>query len=94
MTKYKKSNYREINLDQVKQIMQEDFKHFPEVLDNVFCSNCIVTTIKDYLIYLDALGNIILQGICSKCGKKVARFIETGDNPKKAKRAKKIYGKL
>jgi len=40
MTQYKELNYREIDMDQVKQIMKEDFVFFPEALDNVFCGKC------------------------------------------------------
>ena len=94
MREYKELKYREINIDQVKEIMGKDFKFFPKVLDNVFCGKCMTTVIYDYSIYIDALGYIILWGSCAKCGKKVARVIETAENPASAKRAKKIYNQL
>ena len=45
------------------------------IIDNVFCSNCGVTTIVDYALQNDRLG-IVLKGKCKKCGKDVARFVE------------------
>ncbi|MDP5276461.1 iron chaperone [Chengkuizengella axinellae] len=45
------------------------------LLDNVFCSNCGVTTILDYNIQNDRLG-LVLKGSCKKCGGKVARLVE------------------
>ncbi len=46
-----------------------------KLLDNVFCSNCGVTTIVDYSMSNDKYG-ILLQGKCQNCGEKVARLIE------------------
>lgn len=44
-------------------------------LNNVYCSNCGVTTIIDYSI-LDESYGLVLEGKCAKCGEKVARVIE------------------
>lgn len=50
--------------------------NFQEVLlNNVFCSNCGVTTIVDYTIVNEANG-IVLKGQCVNCGSDVARFVE------------------
>ena len=46
-----------------------------QILTNVFCLKCHVTTIVDYEIFLDKFG-IVLKGKCKKCGHKVARMIE------------------
>lgn len=94
MKEYKELNYREIDIDQVKQIMGKDFKFFPKVLANVFCGNCRTTAISDYSIYIDELGYIILKGACAKCGHRVARVMETAEVPASAKRAKKIYNQI
>ena len=44
------------------------------LLDNVFCSDCGVTTIVKYTIRNDKFG-IVLEGECKKCGKSVAKYI-------------------
>ena len=43
--------------------------------DNVFCSNCYVTTIVDYTMS-DEKHGIVIKGKCKKCGKAVARVVE------------------
>lgn len=45
------------------------------LLNNVFCSNCGVTTIIEYSLLNDKLG-ILLKGKCKKCGSEVARLVE------------------
>ncbi|MEW9123093.1 MAG: hypothetical protein AB2421_10315 [Thermotaleaceae bacterium] len=45
------------------------------LLNNVFCSNCGVTTIVEYSMHNDKFG-ILLKGKCKKCGMDVARLIE------------------
>ena len=52
-----------------------DKEHQKLIIENVFCSNCKVTTIVNYSITSDKYG-IILKGKCKKCGKDVARVIE------------------
>ena len=89
-----RDNCKQITIGQVEEIMREDFKFFKKVTETVFCGNCGETTIKGYTIYLDEKGYIILQGLCSKCDKKVARVIETGEDLACVKRAKKIYNAI
>jgi len=45
------------------------------LIDNVFCSDCGVTTIVEYTLGNDKLG-VLLKGKCKKCGKDVARLVE------------------
>ena len=45
------------------------------LLTNVFCVNCIVTTIDDYEISSDKFG-ILLRDKCKQCGRDVARMVE------------------
>ena len=85
---------QEISHEQLKEILREDMVHFPEILDNVFCGNCMCTTIDDYKIYICPRNDVILKGVCKKCRGPVARVMETGEDPKKAKRAEKIYKQL
>jgi hypothetical protein len=87
----KEKEHKIITFDQLKEIMLDDIKYFPEVVKNVFCSNCLVTEVVDYIIYLDQSGYVLLDGSCKKCGKHVARLIETNEDPPTAKRAKRIY---
>ena len=46
-----------------------------KILDNVFCSNCFVTTIVDYTMSDEEHG-IVIKGKCKKCGKDIARVVE------------------
>ena len=46
------------------------------ILNNVFCGNCIITTIVEYDIVLSAEGIVLLKGKCKKCGDAVARVVE------------------
>jgi len=45
------------------------------IINNVFCSNCKLTTIINYIIE-DSDNGVLLKGECKKCGKEVARLIE------------------
>lgn len=47
-----------------------------QLTGNVWCGKCSdVTAIKEFSVQTDKHG-IVLQGVCSKCGHPVARFIE------------------
>jgi hypothetical protein len=46
-----------------------------KILDNVFCSNCYVTTIVDYTMS-DEKHRIVIRGKCKKCGKDIARVVD------------------
>jgi hypothetical protein len=45
------------------------------LLANVFCSNCLTTTVVDYDI-VSYKGGILIQGKCKQCGHDVARVVE------------------
>ena len=45
------------------------------LVDNVFCSNCYVTTVVDYSLHDEEHG-LILKGKCKQCGENIARLIE------------------
>jgi hypothetical protein len=53
--------------------LPKDLKH--KLLENVFCSNCGVTTIVEYTMHNDKFG-VLLKGKCKKCGMEVARLVE------------------
>ena len=65
---------------------------------SVFCMVCFPTTNKSVAMRveryeLNDLGDIILEGNCEICHGKVARYIESGENPKHFKTARKYMGK-
>lgn len=46
-----------------------------ELIKNVYCSNCMVTTIRDYTLHDDKFG-VVLKGKCKNCGADVVRLVE------------------
>jgi len=51
------------------------------VLDNVYCAECGQTVMVEYEddIVVEPSGDTILHGKCKRCGNKVARLLETGE---------------
>ena len=47
-----------------------------KIIDNVFCSECLVTTIIDYNITLTKDGFVLLKGKCVKCRSDIARVVD------------------
>jgi hypothetical protein len=45
------------------------------IINNVFCSTCLTTTVVEYSIKNDIYG-VLIEGKCKKCGKDVARLVE------------------
>jgi len=72
---------------------------YNKLIKNVFCSNCQgsigdkVTEIINYKIYLENTNNVVIKGKCKKCQNPVARFVETGENPKTAVKVEQILKK-
>lgn len=67
-----------------------------ETLTNqVFCPSCDHPKIVDYEnnIEVNDLFDVILKGKCSKCGKPVSRYIETGEHENSVKTIKKLLSK-
>jgi len=56
----------------------KEWRLFPEetrriLLNNAFCINCMVTSFAPgYAVRKDKFG-IVLEGVCSKCGERIAR---------------------
>ncbi|KMJ56291.1 hypothetical protein AB685_22730 [Bacillus sp. LL01] len=46
-----------------------------QLIENVFCSKCGVTTIVNYTLK-DGEHGIVLKGTCKTCGSNVARVVE------------------
>jgi hypothetical protein len=89
---------KEITRTNAEMIMGPGLVHFFQIERNVYCSYCEgsvggkVTEIVEYKIFLHSSFDIVLKGRCKKCGKPVARLIETGEDPGSIGRAKKITG--
>ncbi len=64
---------------ELRQMIKDD--HLGKITRNVFCRDCINTTIVGYenSISRNELGDVVLHGICKKCGGEVARYIEAGE---------------
>lgn len=82
----------EISQEDVALIMGDNYVHFDRIRENTFCSKCDnpATTIVMYRAYLNTSQDIILHGQCARCGHRVGRYIETGENKEKAAVAKHI----
>lgn len=83
----------ELDLDDIKMIMQEDFVFFERILDKCTCNNCTpdyTATMINYKAYLNHLNDIILKGECKNCGKPIGRYLETGEKRKSVRIAEHI----
>ena len=52
----------------------------PRILANVFCVKCHDTVTITKFTEEEHNGNLILKGVCAKCGHKVARLVETSEH--------------
>lgn len=84
---------KKISREIAEEIMADDLDFMEIARTSVFCHNCYSKTnksvsmkIEEYL--LNNLCDIILDGKCEVCGGRVARYIESGENPKSQKIAK------
>lgn len=72
----------EIQLDDVELIMGKHFKKgFKKITENIFCNNCTEPQMIKMIIqkiWLNPIGDIILEGQCPECTNPVRRYIETG----------------
>ena len=81
-----------ISLHEVKTLMGNNFHFFESITsNNIFCANCTIDkkivgmNIRE--IYLSNLNDVMAKGICKECGGRVARVMETGEDPDFYKRA-------
>ena len=75
---YKRVVYRMNNISDIEAMKKwngipKDIQN--RLVGNVYCRECGVTTIIDYVIQNSDYG-IILKGMCAHCGLNVARVIE------------------
>ena len=85
----------EITKEQAEEILGNDYAEALRIGEiTVHCGNCgpfgPITDMTTDRYLLNDLGDVILEGTCDKCGAKVARYFETGENPKSFKTAKEI----
>lgn len=82
-----------ISYDNMVYILGNDKNFLPKIIKNVYCSNCrdhYNSEIVDYEIFINDLYDLILKGKCKKCGGRVGRYVETGEDEYHVNRAKEI----
>ncbi len=87
---------KEIKISKVitEEIMANNVDFIEIARTSVFCHNCyskvdknVSMKIEEY--WLNNLSDIIMKGTCEICGGKCARYMESGENPKSLKIARK-----
>lgn len=83
----------EITKEQAEEILGPDCREILRVGEiTVYCNHCgpigPITDMTTDKYLLNNLGDVIIQGTCDKCNARVARYFETGENPKSLKIAK------
>lgn len=89
----------EITKKDFVKILGDDWQEFEEkIIPNCFCGHCWdgeqTVSIVDYKIFLNNLGDVILRGFCAECGKRVNRYVETGEVARYASRIKQLREKV
>ena len=82
----------EIDIDDVKLILGNEFAELHEYLETSFCGECPDhnTTLENYKIYLDKLNFLVFRGQCFRCKNPVTRCIETDEPADVAEMARHI----
>jgi len=86
----------EITQKQLEDVIGKNWSSYSKILDNCYCrcdKENPITTIIDYKIFAIDAYDIVLKGKCKKCGNRVNRVTETGDNPEYVRRIKDIISK-
>ena len=88
----RKKKFIKITQAELEEIMGDFLK---KIEKNCFCGckENNITTIVKYSAKIDDLNDTLLEGYCVKCGKRVNRYLETGENPELLKKVKKIRKK-
>lgn len=84
-----------ITKEDARDILGKDVDFLKVAEKSAFCFDCFEktkksVTIVNYEIYVNDLGDIILQGFCKNCGKPVGRYIESGEKPDGFEKAMKV----
>lgn len=75
-------NFIRIDEEDVAFIMGKCYRYFQAIINGAYCNTCKTahhSRITNYVIYLDACNDIIIDGSCDKCASSVHRCIETGE---------------
>jgi hypothetical protein len=76
-------NILKITEKDLEFIYGKDYELFKnKIIPNCYCSKCdsnYCSKIVDYKIFLNDLNDVTLEGSCSDCGSKIARYVETGE---------------
>lgn len=88
----------EITKEQAEEILGDDCVEKIRIGEiTAQCNNCgpigPITDMTTDQYLLNDLGDVILEGKCNKCGVRVARYFETGEDPKSQKIARKYLAK-
>ena len=88
-----------LNIFQLNRLLSDKEKGGYEYLlqDGVYCSTCKDTCsqgVEVNEIYLSSLNDIKVQGICNKCGGKVTRIMEFGEDKAFFEKAKEFRKSL
>lgn len=93
------SNKKQIKItkEDLVAIYGKDYPMFEEkIIPNCYCHTCQTpyqSTIVQYEIFVNDLNDLILQGLCEKCGSRINRYLETGEVPEYQERIRKIKQK-
>ncbi len=92
----KKPKSLPISLADFQYIQDKEWQYFlHEIVCNVWCPKCIDTvSIEKYTAELNDLNDVILHGECDHCHSPVARYLETGEDPRCLPRIVKVRTEL
>ncbi len=74
----------QINIEDVQLIMGDQFSvAFQACMDSTYCNHCQENcpSVSIEKLWLNHLGDVIVEGRCEQCKGKTNRYIETGENP-------------
>ncbi|OGD57337.1 hypothetical protein A2V71_00765 [Candidatus Berkelbacteria bacterium RBG_13_40_8] len=90
----KKQEDVKISREIAEEILGENEENNLKIYENnIFCGKCnssYTGQMKTEFYFLNDLGDIVLSGKCKKCGNKVNRYIESGEDLIKFKKAEKF----
>lgn len=86
----------EITKKQAEDIFSDNGESLAIAQKTVFCHHCFAKNHKSAEMvvehyFVNDLNDVILQGKCDVCGHPVGRYIESGEIPSMAKRAKEYW---
>jgi hypothetical protein len=79
-----------ISAEDLDFLLDSNWHVFNTLIKNCYCTNCKRhdRTIINYSIKLNDLQDVELEGFCENCGHKVGRYLEFGERPEFAERAR------